>query len=151
MVLEAFQIPYSAEYINLFPAGQTVYIPPATPAGLVPALTVTSLNNTTLHDSLAILEFLAETYPQLWPQDRKLRALARCVANEMHAGFGALRNNYGANYMVKYPKEKVPLVDGAQKELRRLAEIWEGARIEAKAVLGEKDEGFLFGGFSIGT
>ncbi|MGB7036605.1 MAG: glutathione S-transferase, partial [Xanthobacteraceae bacterium] len=40
-------------------------------------------------ESLAIMEYLAETYPNacLWPADAKARAWARAIASEMHAGF----------------------------------------------------------------
>ena len=40
-------------------------------------------------ESLAILEYLAEIYPDkpFWPRNKAARAIARAVANEMHAGF----------------------------------------------------------------
>jgi glutathione S-transferase len=42
-------------------------------------------------DSLAIIEYLAETRPQVWPTSRAARTYARSVSSEMHAGFHALR------------------------------------------------------------
>lgn len=42
-------------------------------------------------DSLAITEYLAEAYPQIWPLDKKARAWARCACAEMHASFKVLR------------------------------------------------------------
>jgi len=46
----------------------------------------------TIWDSLAIVEYLAEQAPdaRLWPETSLARAVARCVAAEMHAGFAAL-------------------------------------------------------------
>ena len=60
------------------------------PTGKVPVLVDGDL---TVWDTLAIAEYLAETYPdkQLWPQDKAARAHARCVVAEMHSGFTALR------------------------------------------------------------
>lgn len=47
----------------------------------------------TVWDSLAILEYAADIYPEkgLWPDDMKARARARAVSAEMHSGFAALR------------------------------------------------------------
>lgn len=104
----------------------------------------------TIHDSLAILEFLVEEYPEkaLYPTDKKLRALARSISNEMHSGFRAVTGNYPVNYLVRYGPG-VPLASGAQKALDRLCEIWEGARTVTEKELGQEDGGFLFGGFTI--
>ena len=48
----------------------------------------------TIWETLAILEYLAETFPEknLWPKSKAARAVARAVSNEMHAGFTGLRN-----------------------------------------------------------
>lgn len=50
-------------------------------------------------DTLAIAEYLAELFPDrnLWPADRRLRARARSVCAEMHAGFSALRSHCPMN------------------------------------------------------
>lgn len=39
-------------------------------------------------DSLAIVEYLAERFPAVWPTEAAARTWARCAAAEMHSGFG---------------------------------------------------------------
>ena len=65
-------------------------------AGKVPALID---GDVTVWDSLAIIEYLAEKFPdkRLWPEDRASRAHARSISAEMHSGFMALRNECGMN------------------------------------------------------
>lgn len=75
-------------------------------------------------DSLAILEFLADQYPQknLWPKDPNLRAHARCASAEMHSGFAALRAEHPMNchrVVATTPS------DAVQADLQRLAAIWQ--------------------------
>ena len=55
-------------------------------AGRVPVLHHGSL---AVWESLAIIEYVAETFPEagLWPKAKAARAMARAVAAEMHAGF----------------------------------------------------------------
>src|ERR1700712_2460702 len=67
-----------------------------TPSGKVPALVD---GDVTVWDSLAIIEYLAERFPQaeLWPKDQAARAHARSVSSEMHSGFMPLRNECGMN------------------------------------------------------
>src|SRR3954453_23781419 len=57
-----------------------------TPGGLVPALIDGDVH---VWETLAILEYLAERFParQLWSVDMKMRAAARAISSEMHAGF----------------------------------------------------------------
>ena len=105
----------------------------------VPVLIVEDL---VIWDSLAILEYLAECYPerQLWPASNALRALARSAAAEMHSGFQALRSQFPMNCRTE---KSVPPSDAVTQELQRLAEIW--ARFEQ----ADKPEGpFLAGEFS---
>jgi glutathione S-transferase len=63
--------------------------------GKVPAL---KDGATKVWESLAILEYLAEKYPSLWPADAGARAHARAVSSEMHAGFAALRRECPMNF-----------------------------------------------------
>src|SRR5216684_2629262 len=67
-----------------------------THSGKVPALID---GDVTIWDSLAIIEYLAEGFPEarLWPEDRARRAHARSISAEMHSGFVALRTECGMN------------------------------------------------------
>src|SRR5258708_39046647 len=67
-----------------------------THSGKVPALID---GDGTIWDSLAIIEYLAEGFPEarLWPEDRARRAHARSISAEMHSGFAALRSECGMN------------------------------------------------------
>lgn len=122
--------------------------------GLVPLLEARSLgHDIRVSDSLAICEFLAESHQELalWPRDRQLRALARSAAAEMHSGFVNVRDLFGTNFLGRYTGN-IPVPDAARKEIERIIAIWNSARQITKArlaFLGEPDEGFLFGKFSI--
>ena len=92
----------------------------ATPAS-VPLL---EHNGQFIWDSLAIMEFLAEHYPDkvLWPDDAELRALARSVSAEMHSGFSALRSEHPMNCHRVFTMTPSSAV---QADLRRLETIWQ--------------------------
>ena len=64
------------------------------PAGRVPVLIDGDLH---IWDSLAIIEYVAEANPQVWPAERAARARARSLSAEMHAGFTAVRERYPMN------------------------------------------------------
>jgi glutathione S-transferase len=146
--LEYFKIPYTKHYANLS-AVKTI-----SPTGFVPVLRVPALSpEIYINDSLAICEFLAESHPDqpLWPKDRILRALARSAVAEMHSGFSVMRNTYDTNFVAKYTG-KVPITEEGRKDVERMLRLWGDARartVKRLAELGERDEGFLFGGFGI--
>jgi glutathione S-transferase len=108
-------------------------------AGKVPALVD---GDVTVWDSLSIIEYLAEKFPQtkLWPEDRAARAHARSISAEMHSGFMALRNECGMN--LHRPIRPVALSDDALANVARVQAIW----AECHQRYG-KDGPFLFGAF----
>ncbi|KAJ6047878.1 hypothetical protein N7499_000595 [Penicillium canescens] len=143
-VLEYFKIPHTHQFIKFSE------IKTHSPTGLVPILQVNTLN-TTISDSLSICEFLAESHPELalWPRDRRLRALARTAASQMHSGFSVLRKTFPTNFLARYTGN-VPIPEDAMAEIERMFGIWDAARLVTKkrlSELGEEDGGFLFGGF----
>lgn len=98
------------------------------PAGRVPVLVDGEI---VVYDTLAICEYLAETHPdkKLWPRDKALRAHARSVCAEMHAGFGALRNHCGMNIEADLRVQgKIILRDQPQvrADLARIVQMWSG-------------------------
>lgn len=89
------------------------------PSGKVPCLVD---GGVTVWDSLAITEYLAETYPTVWPVDTAARAFARCAAAEMHSGFTALRTQCGMNCGIRVKLHRVD--DALQGDLARLDALW---------------------------
>lgn len=95
------------------------------PTGLVPCLLDLSNSqdgDTCVWDSLAIVEYLHEHHPSVWPADARARAFARSAAAEMHSGFTALRNSCPMNCAVTVQLNEVP--DALQRDLNRLDELW---------------------------
>jgi glutathione S-transferase len=111
-----------------------------TQSGKVPALLD---GDVTIWDSLAIIEYAAERFPQarLWPEDRAGRAHARSVSAEMHSGFAALRNECGMN--LHRPVGAARLSADARADIARIQQIW----TECRQRYG-KSGPFLFGAFS---
>ena len=95
------------------------------PAGKVPILIDGAV---TVWDSLAIIEYVAERYPEKkpWPDDVAARAHARSVCAEMHSGFMALRNECGMN--LHRPVRAVALSADAKANVARIEEIWRDCR-----------------------
>jgi glutathione S-transferase len=95
------------------------------PAGKVPILKDGAV---TVWESLAILEYLAEAYPEarLWPEDRAASAHARAISAEMHAGFGALRAACPMNLRKRFAYRD----RGAEvaRDVERVLELWRDCR-----------------------
>src|SRR5437016_2363215 len=89
-------IAFAEEVVSLDAADFQERVRKISAAGKVPAL---ADGATHVWESLAILEYLAEKYPQvgLWPAESGARAHARSIAAEMHAGFMPLRRHYPMN------------------------------------------------------
>jgi glutathione S-transferase len=93
------------------------------PAGKVPCLVDGEVR---VWDSLAILEYLAERHPALWPADAALRARARSISAEMHSGFAHLRQHMCMNIRKRHPgKGRTPEV---LAEIARIVALWSEAR-----------------------
>ena len=114
------------------------------PAGRVPVLTDGDL---AVWDTLAIAEYVAETFPdkQLWPADKGARARARSVCAEMHSGFSALRSNCPMNIEAMLP-EVGRLVwrdkPGVRDDVQRIVAMW-------SELLAAHKGPMLFGSFSV--
>jgi glutathione S-transferase len=74
--------------------GPTPRIAESSPNGLVPYL---EHRGARVWESPAVCDYCAEFEPSLWPADRIVRAYARSIAAEMHAGFRSLRQTMWMN------------------------------------------------------
>lgn len=112
-----------------------------TTGGLVPCL---RHGDIVIGESIAILEYLAESFPEkrLWPADRAARAEARAVSAEMHAGFAELRKVWPMNFTRRDMRHLQPA--SVKRDIARIDAIWTGCR--ARYAAGGP---FLFGEFSI--
>lgn len=141
IALRAAGIPFDEVVIPLYTGDDSKRrILEFTPSGKVPTLID---GDVTVWDSLAIIEYAAERFPdaQFWPQDRTIRARARSISAEMHSGFMALRNECGMN--LHRPVRAKALSEDALANVARVQEIWSDSR----ARYG-KGGPYLFGAFS---
>jgi glutathione S-transferase len=95
-------------------------------------------------DSLAILEYLSETYLESagWPNDTEARAIARSVSAEMHSSFISIRKELPMNCRRTFTGFASSA--NAQKDIQRIKDIWHKCRTE----YGARGD-WLFGDFSI--
>lgn len=110
------------------------------PGGKCPVLIDGDL---TIWDSLAIMEYLAEIYPDLgiWPRDKAARAMARSLSAEMHSGFMALRAHLPMN--MRRPVKARELTPDVAADVARIEAAWALARQKFG-----RGGSFLFGAFS---
>ncbi|MCI0655741.1 MAG: glutathione S-transferase [Acidobacteria bacterium] len=99
----------------------------------------------TIPDSLAIIEYLEETFPApkhppLWPTEKSARAHARWLAAAMHSGFPKLREGMSFNLCFLRSQPKPP--QEAVQEATEMLDYFEDA-LSRKQAQGA----FLFGDF----
>ena len=139
MALTMAGIPFNEIIIPLDQPDTRKRILEHSPTGRVPLL---KHGKVSVWDSLAIIEYVAEMFPEknIWPKTIAARAMARSVSCEMHAGFSALRNSCPMN--IRRPVRKVPMSDAVLSDVRRIEELWR----ECRERFGKGGK-FLFGKF----
>ncbi len=140
ILLKQFGIPFDETVIPLDQPSTKADIAAASPTGRVPVLGAEGI---VVSESLAIMEFVAELYPDLhiWPRDRAARALARMSSAEMHAGFAKLRQACPTNF--RRPPKAIPIAAEVRADVDRIEAAW----AECRAAYGQGGP-FLFGAFS---
>src|SRR5881227_2669806 len=118
-------IRFTEEVISLEAADFKERVKNISGTGKVPAL---EDGDVKVWESLAILDYLAETFPQagLWPADKGARAHARAIAAEMHAGFVPLRRACPMNMWRPVIAREVPAEVAAN--IARIEAIWTDCR-----------------------
>jgi glutathione S-transferase len=132
-------IPFDETVISLNAPDFKAQVGAVSGAGKVPVLIDGAVH---VWESLAILEYLAEKFPNagLWPDDAVARAHARAIANEMHGGFLPLRRLLPMNMW--RPVIKRDLTPEVETNVARIEAMW----ADCHARFG-KSGPFLFGGF----
>ncbi len=140
ILLRHFGIAFAEKVIPLDLPQTRAEILKVSPSGKCPCLYD---NDLAVWDSLAIIQYVAENWPQhaIWPKDKAARATARSVSAEMHSGFQAFRSQCPMNFF-RSPKA-IALGEDAKADVARIVQAWELAR-EHYGSGGP----FLFGSFS---
>lgn len=119
LALSALNIPF-VEHIHPFPENSAWDLYRLfSPNGKVPCL---QDGDITVWDSLAIIEYLAEAHPHIWPQDKQARAWARSAAAEMHSGFQAMRNICSMNCGLRIQLQDISPT--LSRDIARIDELW---------------------------
>ncbi len=140
LVLTAFGIPFEETLIPMYQPDSKARMLAVSSSGKMPCL---KDGDVTVWESLAIIEYLAEKFPDkaIWPKEAKARAHARSAANEMHAGFQALRQACPMNLTKRFAKKDHGPEVAAN--VARLSALWKEAR-----ALSDGQGPFLYGAFS---
>lgn len=153
LAMRHLEIPFEEGFVRLRTPETAANLAKVSPTGQVPVLVHQPSNHKPLNDkplqgrivweTLAILEYLADLYPQkkLWPDDLGARALARSVATEMHSGFREVR--YGWPMNLRRPKGYKPLDAEGEAQRARIEALWRECREKHG-----KGGPFLFGHFT---
>jgi glutathione S-transferase len=141
LLMKVKGIPFDEIRVPLYRQESRAEILHYSPSAKVPCLRNEQVN---IWDSLAICEYLAETYPhkQCWPNQLNDRALGRSIAAEMHSSFQQVRNQLPMNCR----KNMVfgPIDAGLQSDIERIEQIW----TDCREVYQDRGD-FLLGEFSI--
>ncbi|GKV95521.1 glutathione S-transferase family protein [Pectobacterium aroidearum] len=120
VLLKTLSIPFEEKLVAFAPGMAQPAFKAFSPTAKVPCLLD---GETTVWDSLAITEYLAEQHPGVWPADAKTRAWARCAAAEMHSGFTALRNTCAMSCGVRVKMNEIS--PALSNDINRIGELWQ--------------------------
>lgn len=138
LAMKHFAISFEEILIPLDMPETTASILKYSPTAKVPVLIDGDMH---IWDSLAIMEYMNEKYPekQMWPKDVKARAHARSISAEMHSGFSDLRKYLSHDIQKNYSTfDSSP----AKEDIERVKAIWTECLAKYKGP-------YLFGEFSI--
>jgi glutathione S-transferase len=142
MALKMADVPFTDKLVRIMVPETPKALAKYKATGKVPLLVHNSL---VIWDTLAMIEYAAETWPikPIWPKNKKARARARSVSAEMHSSFGALRNACPMNLRRERKLPPGGITPAVAKDVARIEAIW----AECRKQFG-KGGPFLFGKFS---
>ena len=126
LLFDAFGLPVKLHTARLYTDELPTLLKQFHPGKTAP--TMRTPDGIVVPETIAIAEELASRHPEagIWPADPKARAVARVLAAEMHAGFGALRSHCPMNLRLSYEDCTPP--QAVLDDLKRLEVIWGWAR-----------------------
>lgn len=119
VLMRQLNIPFTETLVEFRGDGIGSSFDAFSPTAKVPCLVD---GETVVWESLAIIEYLAEKTPEVWPAHASARAWARCAAAEMHAGFQTIRNTCSMNCGLRVQLHAYP--DDLKREVERIDTLW---------------------------
>ena len=125
LLMRMFEIPFEEINVDIYNTGARARVLEHVPSAKVPALKVDGL---TIWDTMAIIEYIAETHTDhaIWPTDKAARAMARAVSAEMHSGFTDLRTEMPMD--MNSDKSMDTVSEAVGLDITRIIEIWRMCR-----------------------
>lgn len=115
-LMQALNIPF-VEQVHYF--GDPNGFAQVSPNSKVPVL---KDGDCLIWDTMAITEYLAESFPHVWPIEKKCRAWARSACAEMHSSFQVLRRDCSMNIGVRVKLNDV--TQTLKSDIQRIENIW---------------------------
>ncbi len=139
IAMKMLDVPFAETMARLDFENHNQHLRDYSPSAKVPVL---KNGDEVIWDSLAILEYVAELFPQkrFWPNDQAKRARARSISSQMHSGFADLRNECPMN-MRRAPRA-IEISKGVKRDVAQIEGLW-------RAALEQSRGPFLFGDFTI--
>lgn len=119
VLMRTLNIPFDEQIHRLETGSSWASYRHFSPSGRVPCLVD---GQQVVWDSLAITEYLAESYPRVWPADKGARAWARSACAEMHSGFQSLRSQCSMSCGHRIQLHGIN--PALQKDIDRINELW---------------------------
>jgi glutathione S-transferase len=139
VLMKVLGLAFEEKLIPMFDENWDAAIAAVSPSKKVPVLID---DGHTVWETMAIMEYLHDQHPDVgvWPADRLARAVARSAANEMHGGFGGIRNAMPMNTRKMLPGRGRD--EACLKDIERIQKLWNTCRSDH----GQGGD-FLFGSF----
>src|SRR5271165_3877989 len=121
ILLAHFKIPFEEVVIPMDQLETRATMLKYAPTGKCPSL---HDGRIAVWESLAIMDYVAETFPEkaIWPRAKAARAHARSLAAEMHAGFAALRQACPTNF--RRPVRAIAVSEEVRADVARIEGVW---------------------------
>ncbi|WP_353056897.1 glutathione S-transferase N-terminal domain-containing protein [Microbulbifer sp. MLAF003] len=119
LLMQQIKIPFSERLITFEQGNSREKFSRISPTGLLPCLID---EDTLIWDSLAIVEYLAEAFPEIWPTNKLVRAWARSATCEMHSSlqfFNSKSLSCATQVELKHLPEK------SREDIIRVDRLWQ--------------------------
>lgn len=119
LLMKAVGIPFG-EKVHYFTApGTSNPFESISPSAKMPVLVD---DGNVIWDTMAIVEYLGEDYPEVWPSEKRSRAWARSASAEMHSGFFALRRECSMSVGVRVRLHEISRA--LRSDIDRMEQLW---------------------------